>query len=263
MDEQAIQHFSESLSELVNYINWGSMLSFIATLLVTIKKLLPADSDVNIKLTRNIKPMLFPITLIILTTTISIVLNTLSVSFLNEFSLKPYLYLFTNLLIFIIWFTIYFFLGFQSKLKNSLISYDMTEYQKHLHVDNKQRRKTELKVFSRVTNRNLFSNFKFNFYRKMIKKRYPKTKKYSKLKITIFYRHIILIFVFLGSLINGFFIFILSLAGKDPMVMLIYAFIILILSIQVYYTYNYSITMKNYDHLKNYREENDEDDKEG
>ncbi|WP_437750543.1 hypothetical protein [Staphylococcus shinii] len=161
MDEQAIQHFSESLSGLVNYINWGSMLSFIATLLVTIKKLLPADSDVNIKLTKNIKPMLFPITLIILTTTISIVLNTLTVSFLNEFSLKPYFYLSTNLVFFIIWFTIYFFLGFQSKLKNSLISYDMTEYQKYLHADNKQRRKTELKVFSRVTNRKLFSNLIF------------------------------------------------------------------------------------------------------
>ncbi|MBN6092361.1 hypothetical protein JZG80_07210 [Staphylococcus saprophyticus] len=262
MDNQAIQHFSESLSEL-SYINWGSMLSFIATLLVTVKKFLIDDSTADVKIIKNVRPMLFPITLIILTTTISIVLNTLTVSFLNEFSLKPYLYLSSNLVIFIIWFTIYFFLGFQSKSKISLISYDMTEYQKHLHADNKQRRKAELKVFSRVTNRNLFSNFNYNFYRKMIEKRYPKTKKYSKLKITIFYRYIILIFVFLGSLINGFLIFIISLAGKDPMIMFIYAFIILILSIQFYYTYNYSITMKNYDHLKYYREENDEDDKEG
>ncbi len=262
MDNQAIQHFSESLNEL-SYINWGSMISFIATLLVTVKKLLINNSSADVKIIKNVRLLLFPITLIILTTAISIVLNALVVSFLNEFSLKPYFYLFTNLVIFIIWFTIYFFLGFQSKLKNSLISYDMTEYQKHLHADNKQRNKTELKVFSKVTNRNLFSNFKFNFYRKLIEKRYPKTKKYSKLKITIFYSYIILVFVFLGSLINGFLIFILSLAGKDPMIMLIYAFIILILSIQVHYIYNYSITMKNYDHLKHYREENDENDKEG
>ncbi|WP_206748631.1 hypothetical protein, partial [Staphylococcus cohnii] len=62
-------------------------------------------------------------------------------------------------------------------------------------------------------------------------------------------------------LINGFLIFILSLAGKDPMIILIYAFIILILSIQFFYTYNYSITMKNYDHLKHYRENNTESDK--
>ncbi|MDW8563859.1 hypothetical protein [Staphylococcus shinii] len=263
MDEQSIQHFSESLSGLINYINWGSMLSFIATLIVTIKKLSPIDSSVDIKIIKNVKPMLFPITLVILTTTISVVLNSLAVSFFNEFSLKPYPYLYVNLGVFIIWFAIYFLLGFQSKLKTSLISYDMTEYQKHLYANNKQRRKSELKVFSRVSNRKLFSSFKFNFYRKMIEKSYPKTKKYSSLKITIFYRYTILIFVFLGSLVNGFLIFILSLAGKDPMTILIYSFIILILSIQFYYTYNYSITMKNYDHLKHYREENDEDDKEG
>ncbi|UNB46085.1 hypothetical protein [Staphylococcus coagulans] len=131
MDNQAIQHFSESLNEL-SYINWGSMISFIATLLVTVKKLLINNSSADVKIIKNVRLLLFPITLIILTTAISIVLNALVVSFLNEFSLKPYFYLFTNLVIFIIWFTIYFFLGFQSKLKNSLISYDMTEYQKTL-----------------------------------------------------------------------------------------------------------------------------------
>ncbi len=131
VDNQAIQHFSESLNEL-SYINWGSMISFIATLLVTVKKLLINNSSADVKIIKNVRLLLFPITLIILTTAISIVLNALVVSFLNEFSLKPYFYLFTNLVIFIIWFTIYFFLGFQSKLKNSLISYDMTEYQKTL-----------------------------------------------------------------------------------------------------------------------------------
>ncbi|MBA1352989.1 hypothetical protein ACY2C7_11375 [Staphylococcus cohnii] len=261
MDEQAIQHFSESLSGLINYINWGSMLSFIATLIVTIKKLSPMDSSVDVKIIKNIKPAMFPIALIIITTIMIVVLNALAVSFFNEFSIKPYFYLYVNLGIFVIWFIIYFLLGFQSKLRTSLISYDMTEYQKHLYAHNKQKRKTELKVFSRVSNKKLLSNFKFNFYRKMIEKRYPKTKQYSRLKITILYRYIILIFIFLGSLINGFLIFILSLAGKDPMIILIYAFIILILSIQFFYTYNYSITMKNYDHLKHYRENNTESDK--
>lgn len=263
MNEQAIQHFSESFSDLINYVNWGSMLSFIATLMVTIKKLLTNESSADLKIIKNVRPMIFPIALIILTTTISIALNKLAVSFFNEFSLNPYPYLYVNLGIFIIWFIIYFLLGFQSKLKTSLISYDMTEYQKHLYAHNKQRRKSELKVFSRVSNKKLFSNFKFNFYRKMIEKRYPSAKPYSRLNITVYYRYTILIFVFLGSLINGFLIFILSLAGKDPMIILIYAFIILILSIQFYYTYNYSITMKNYDHLKHYNEKNDEDDKEG
>ncbi|AKS67990.1 hypothetical protein LH95_11255 [Staphylococcus schleiferi] len=108
MDNQAIQHFSESLNEL-SYINWGSMISFIATLLVTVKKLLINNSSADVKIIKNVRLLLFPITLIILTTAISIVLNALVVSFLNEFSLKPYFYLFTNLVIFIIWFTIYFF----------------------------------------------------------------------------------------------------------------------------------------------------------
>ncbi len=108
VDNQAIQHFSESLNEL-SYINWGSMISFIATLLVTVKKLLINNSSADVKIIKNVRLLLFPITLIILTTAISIVLNALVVSFLNEFSLKPYFYLFTNLVIFIIWFTIYFF----------------------------------------------------------------------------------------------------------------------------------------------------------
>lgn len=262
MDEQAIQHFSESLSGLVNYINWGSMISFIATLLVTIKKLLPADSNVNVKFTKNIKPMMFPLSLIILTTALSAVLNTLAISFINEFSIKPYPYLYTNLVFFIIWFIIYLLLGLKSKSKLSLIAFDMTEYQKHLFEYDKHRKITEIDTFSRITNRKLFNNFRFKSHKRIIDNRLPILNEYKRLKITILHRYAIISSLFLGSLINGFLISILILVGEDPMIMLVYGFIILILFIQIYDSYNYTINMKNYDHLKHYREENDEDDKE-
>ncbi|WP_436855549.1 hypothetical protein [Staphylococcus caeli] len=172
-------------------------------------------------------------------------------------------YIYSIAFLTIIWLLIYIILGFQNSLKLSLISHDLTNYTHYINQKYKHERQKESQFFSLAINNPKYTTSKFKSIKNSIMNEYNFKKSYTRLKITKLYTWLVNALVIIGCVLNGFLIYVLIIAGKDPMTIFIYIFIILIFTVQTFHLYRLNVSMKNYDHLKNYRDDNDEDDKEG
>ncbi|MEO2248415.1 hypothetical protein [Staphylococcus saprophyticus] len=256
--------------EILNNYNlpkWIALVILFITLLPILyrglKSILKLSQLINFKKLKKQKDFIFPIIAISILPIAFMYIHFWVKILFGVFSWNYNFYLYFIAFLLIFWLLIYIILGFQSSLKLSLISHDLTNYTSYINQKYKHERQKESQFFSLAINNSKYTTSKFKSIKKAIMNEYNFKKSYTRLKITKKYTRRINELVIIGCVLNGFLIYALFFAGKNPMAAFIYIFIILIFTVQTFYLYRLNVSMKNYDHLKHYREENDEDDKEG
>lgn len=225
-----------------------------------IKSLFKLSQLINLKRLRKSKDILFPIIAVAILPFAFTFLNISLKSFFTIFNFNYNYYLCLIGILTLTWLTIYIILGFQDPMKLSLISTDLKNYNQYMKKKYMHQKHKESQFFSQAINNSKYTNSKFKSIKKSIKNEYNFNSKYIRLKITKSYTRLVNTLVIIGCTLNGFLIYILFIAGKDPTIIFIYIFIILIFAVQFYHLYRLNISTKNYDHLKYYREDNNVDD---
>lgn len=256
--------------EILNNYNlpkWIALVFLFITVLPIlyrgIKSIFKLSQLINFKILKKQKDVIFSIIALLLLPIAIMYINFWFKILFNLFSWDYNYYLYIIAFLTIIWLLIYIILGFQNSLKLSLISHDLTNYTCYINQKYKHERQKELQFFSLAINNPKYKTSKFKNIKKSIMKEYNLQKSYIRLKITKTYICLINTLIIIGCVLNGFLLYILIFAIKDPMTIFIYIFIILIFTVQTFHLYRLNVSMKNYDHLKNYRGNPDKDDKEG
>lgn len=157
---------------------------------------------------------------------------------------------------------LYFIVGSTRLYKKDFIYYDYTKRTKYNYQYYKRKRHIENNAFEKF--------FAYNYNDKQVKQFFKALKKYEKKSSDYVLKKVtnthvrIHEFIILGSsyFLGLFAYYLYELPFKTENFLLILG-IVLVLIIQINSLYILHITMKNYDHLKHYREEYDEDEKEG
>lgn len=236
---------------------------FFITVVVKVFPLFQSSKRVSIY-SERLKIISFPLIAMISIATAFGVLQNSIFDLIHVFELNSLSKLYAQILLtmFLILMLLYLIVGLINPDKKNVIYSDYTKGSNINSELSKEHRKLEKLTI------NKFLNSRYpNKYLKYLLKRFSNSrnniKDYKFLRATKIHLFIHRFIIVLGSYyvgILGYFLFKLPFKIEN---LAIVAFIIILLIAIVNTLYILNISMKNYDHLKHYREENDEDDKEG
>lgn len=238
-----------------------AVMIFFITVVVKIVPLFQSSKRINIY-SKRLKLISFPlIGLILISIAFGVLQNNIfNIIYLFELNYLSNLYAQLLLIIFLILMLLYLIIGLTSSDKKSIIYSDYTKGSKLNFELSKEHRKLEKLTIDKF----LTSHYP-NKYLKHLLKRFSISRKniknYKFLRATKIHLFIHRFIIVLGSYyvgVLGYFMFKLPFKIEN---LAIIAFIIILLIAIINTLYIVNISMKNYDHLKYYREK--QDDKEG
>ncbi|MES3644160.1 hypothetical protein ABFV71_08620 [Staphylococcus saprophyticus] len=160
--------------EILNNYNlpkWIALVILFITLLPILyrglKSILKLSQLINFKKLKKQKDFIFPIIAISILPIAFMYIHFWVKILFGVFSWNYNFYLYFIAFLLIFWLLIYIILGFQSSLKLSLISHDLTNYTSYINQKYKHERQKESQFFSLAINNSKYTTSKFKSIKKL------------------------------------------------------------------------------------------------